>query len=163
MKFVRNIFLWGWLAFFFFFGMITLINTPEQMKKDEQFVEWNVKKPVRSIKEYILKHDSLPPQSNYDALIITENANIPRELRGKIDSIPKSGWILGVWRGEWMVYYISWKDEYIVSRWTWGDAITQFLVSSVIGIIPMGIYALIKKVRNYLSKRHPSESMTNLE
>lgn len=163
MKRFLKIFLWGWLVFGGFFGLLTLFDTPKQIKKDRQFTEFYIARPVQSIKKYLREHGTLPSQSNYDALIITDTKHIPEELIGKVDSIPKDGWILEVWRGEWAEYYISWKDDYIGSRWTWSVGITQFLVFVLMGAFPIGTFALGRKIKGRVAARLLTRQTTTLE
>jgi hypothetical protein len=156
MKYILKIILWGWLAFWCFFGLVMLSQTSNQIKKDQRFFQMELERPVQYIKEYLHNCGTFPPQSNFPGLI-SETRQIPNELRNQIDSLPRNGWIYCVWKEDWIDYYVSWKDEYIRSRWTWSDAITQFIGMGIIGIFPIGTYSLLKQLMAYFNARRVSE------
>ena len=62
MKHIFNAFRWLWLAFFIYLGVDVLKSNPEQIKKDRDFIEFQMKPLVNFVKNFQKQHGRLPSQ-----------------------------------------------------------------------------------------------------
>ena len=170
LKTFTKILIYVWMAFWLYFGVAMLLETPRQIERDQEFIETQIKPSVNFIKDFKTKNGSLPNNREYYVWQREFHKDYSSDLTQKVDTlIPGLGKIsyirnlqnvnandykkfknadwntdfaIGVWRGEWTAYYFSWSDSYDTNDSTWFGA---FL--SLFGMIGIGIFPFLLALR----------------
>ena len=158
MKYIIYFFAILWAGLVIPIGTLGLIHVPEQMQKDEKFLETVLKPPVEFIKNFKISCGRLPSGDEFSEWLAHHNTNHIYESVLYIRStngiaaddtykFKNANWrkdfAVGAWRGEWEDYYFSWSDKYDVSAYTWRDALFEFAVCLFIGALPLAIMRVI--------------------
>jgi hypothetical protein len=166
MKHIVNTFRWLWLAFFVYLGVDVLKSTPEQIKKDRDFIEFQMKPLVNFVKNFQKQHGRLPSQWEFCNKAFDSSGNKTLEsymcpgvyIRSNISGITdekvefknanwEKDYAIRIWRGEWNEYYYSWTDTYDCNNYSWKDGYIGLTIMWFIGIVPMlwGLIAVRKR------------------
>ena len=165
MKIVASIFTILWVGFWSFIGITSLLNTPQQIKKDKDFIETEIKPAVNFIKNFKKLSKRLPTSREFytwereyykdyssylnqqaDSLIsdfakvnyIRHNSDILGEDQSKFKNANWSkDFSIAVWRGEWMEYYYSWNDSYDTNNYSLSDGIISLFAYCTVGLLPI--------------------------
>lgn len=165
-----------WTSFWLFVGISTLLNTPDQIISDKEFIENEIKPSVVFVKTFKTTNGRLPTNREYytwereyykdysSDLTQKEDSLIPGQ--GRIQYIRKltdmvsddsekfkdadwtNDFAIAVWRGEWMEYYFSWTDQYDTNNYSWTSGFISFFLYFGISIIPLFIWWLNYKKKN---------------
>jgi hypothetical protein len=150
---IIKIVLYFWLFICFLFGIISLFSVPDQMKKDRQFIEKEIKPSILVANNFKAKFKRLPTCTEFDSLvfhkyssrILRDNKDLTEDIKSY--KIPDSNsFIIGVWRGEWEEYYISWLNKFITNNYKWEDGFKGLFVFLIIGFAPLAIYIITHKL-----------------
>ena len=161
------------MAFWLFIGASMLLDTPEQIKSDKEFVANEIQPSVDFIKDFKTTNKRLPTNREYytwqrdyhndyssdltqkeDSLIpglgrIHYVRNLSDFVKDDKEKINGADWTkdyaIAVWRGEWMEYYFSWTDDYNTNDYSWKDGFIGLLLYIIIGCIPIPFWWIKKK------------------
>ncbi|NAY91922.1 hypothetical protein GTQ34_08330 [Muricauda sp. JGD-17] len=166
-----------WFGLWLFVAILMLFETPNQIKRDKEFVENDIKPSVEFVKSFKSDNKRLPNNREYytwqqiyydqDSIDLTQKVdslikssgrihylrkppadnNVDKEKFENIDWTRK--YAISVWRGEWNEYYFSWSDNYETNNYSWKDGVIQSIMALVIGCIPFPFW-LIKDKKNML-------------
>lgn len=142
-----------WLGFFLLTGLTMILRVPEQMQKDQEFINTKLKPVVYSIEQFKIENKRIPTVEEFHEINRTPGTeyfrsieNLPEDVQ---DEITSSDWehhfVVAIWRGEWNEYYISFSDKYITNNYGYSDAFTGALFSLLIGSLPLGILLFIRR------------------
>jgi hypothetical protein len=162
-----------WLALFLFIGVSMLLDTPEQIKSDKEFVITKIQPSVAFIKNFKTIYKRLPTNREYytwqrdyhndyssdlnqkeDSLIpgmssiqyVRNLSTITMEDKEKLNGANwEKDYAIAVWRGDWWEYYYSWTDNYDTNDYSWKDGFTGLLILIIIGCIPLLFWWIKKK------------------
>jgi hypothetical protein len=157
MKIISTAFIWLWLIFFTYAGIDMFLYAPEQIKKDKNFIEYQIKPHVDYIKNFEAKHGRLPTYQEFytrtfdsgrDKRLWEPALDNGTYIRSNIDGITNekdefknANWskdfAVRVWRGEWNEYYYSWTDSYDANNYSLKDGIIALIVTWLIGLAPL--------------------------
>lgn len=154
-----------WFLLFLVFGISVLVDTPNQIKENARFniVEFgpsvtfidSFKKSANilpSVKEYyswrkqlyLIKYPNPDPKidSNEPWLWDIQYIRDYLSLGNDLNPIPKNidwgkNYALGVWNGDFWVYYTSWNNRYNGDDYSWTDGFISLITSFFIGILPL--------------------------
>lgn len=172
-----------WLVFFVIIGILNLLETPEQMKRDKSFIDTQVKPSIEFIENFRKQNFRLPTKTEYykwkivydkDYLInlkiskdslVAENGEyirscreLPTEYTNECKNIDWSkNYMIAVWRGEWHEYYLSWRNAYDTNNYNWVDGFIGMIVCFCIGFMPLIIWQLsTRKKKGTTNSREPN-------
>jgi hypothetical protein len=171
MKHIVNALRWLWLAFFVYLGVSFLEYTPKQIKKDRDFIEFQMKPHVNFVKDFQKQHGRLPSEWEFYNKAFDSSGNKTPEsymcsgvyIRSNISGITaekaefkNANWdkdyAIRIWRGEWNEYYYSWTDAYDCNNYSWKDGYFALTIMWLIGIVPM-LFGLIAVRKGRFSPR----------
>ncbi len=169
-----------WIVFWLFFGTAMFLETPRQIESDKQFVEKEIKPSVDFIKNFKTTNNRLPTNREYYTWQREYHKDYSSDLTQQVDSlIPGLGtkkyirklndvvsddygkfknadwtkdFAIGVWRGEWTEYYVSWSDSYDTNNYSWLDSFFGLLLMYIFGLLPLIIW--------WRDSRKPKKSCT---
>jgi hypothetical protein len=144
-----------WLIITITFGLVMIIDTKKQIQKDNAFIEDNIKPAIKFTENFVEENNRFPDkeeigQSQLYFYLHTsgdsyENRNYPELIKGII--VPEKGYIVEVWRGDWSELYTSWNRKYYTNNYGYDSSVKLFLLSVIIGILPLSIFLLILRLR----------------
>lgn len=143
-----------WMAIFVFVGFMSLVFTPNQIRKDKEFIEERLQPAINFIEAFRQKHGRLPTKDEVSPVLrdptfyVRGCAEFAQEPVEDCDAIDWSNnYALEVWRGEWFERYYSWNKEYDTNQFSWSSGIVGMLICSAIGIIPLVLLWLFTRRR----------------
>jgi len=167
-----------WISFWLFIGVSMLLETPDQIKKDNEFIETEIKPCVEFVKGFKESNDRLPNYREYYTWVRNHYGEYCSDLKLDADSLigvdcilhkyirsnfdiinsedaqkfKDADWsqdfAISQWRGEWTEYYYSWTNEYDTNKYLWKDSIVTFTIMSVIAFLPMVFWWIRKRRMN---------------
>ncbi len=173
MKYLLKIFVFFWVVFWFYLGIISFLETPKQIENDKAFLANRIKPAVSFVTKFKFKNRRLPTYREFyiwekeyyhdnslnlkqpvDSLIesfgsvhyIRRNLDI---ITNNQDKFKKADWTkdfaISAWRGEWMEYYFSWNNSYDSNNYTWNDGWISLIIFCGIGLLPIIIWVYLSK------------------
>jgi hypothetical protein len=150
----------AWFVLFVWIGTSILLETPTQMAKDKAFIKEEFDPKIAVIEHFKADHHRLPEVSEYEQMVngdsttlgssyIRNIKQIDSEIKDQVKGVDWSNsYVLAIWRGEWLEYYISANQKYITNNFQWYDGVMDLLFGVVIGCIPGISVWLYKRRRN---------------
>lgn len=147
------VFLSIWLLFFAWVGFGMFKDTDKQIKKDQLFITKEIMPAIKSIDSFKTANHRLPTATEFAAIKHEQSAGLGKidyirdgkNIDSKISDLTKNtdwskNYVLAFWRGERWEYYISAGDNYITNDYNSYDGAFAFLICSIIGCLPLGLY-----------------------
>lgn len=143
-----------WLMSWITIGVISLFQVPNQMARDKAFIEQEIKPSVELVKSFRKQHHRLPTDKEFDSIATKHNGSVSyiRQLSGIVteedeQKFKQINWdnnfAIGVWRGEWEEYYLSWSDSYESNNYSWKDGLMEFVFCAFLGGLPLLVWWLV--------------------
>ncbi len=133
------------------FGMFK--DTDKQLKKDQQFITKEILPAIKSIDSFKTTDHRLPTAAEFAAIKPWQSAGLSKidyirndkNIDSKISEVVKGtdwskNYVLAFKRGESWEYYTSADDKYITNDYNSYDGAFAFLICSIIGCVPLGLY-----------------------
>ncbi len=162
-----------WFFVWLYIGLSAVLETPDQIKSDKEFVKNEIKPSVDFINNFKETKNRLPTNREYYTWQRKYHNDYTSDLTQKEDSlIPGLGRIqyirkitdivsddkeklsgadwskdyaIAVWRGEWMEYYFSWSDTYDTNNYSWKDGIIGLLFYIIMACVPLIFWFVYNK------------------
>jgi hypothetical protein len=150
MRTILKIMTFLWIAFWLFIGTGMILDTPNQIKLNKEFIDKEIKPSVDFVKNFINANDRFPTNREYYTWVRDYHKEFISDLKQSNDSLiyndfgghvyirnfksvrpedtnkfEKANWdkdfAIGVWEGDYIAYYYSWTDRYDSDNYTWFD------------------------------------------
>ncbi|AKQ45032.1 hypothetical protein TH63_04330 [Rufibacter radiotolerans] len=162
-----------WAVFILIYGFSIFLDTPNQIQRNIDFVEKNIKPSVIFINQFKVENGRLPSNREYFTWHRDYYEDYTSDLNQKVDSLipglgrrqyirhiaqvvsgdeykfKKADWkkdyAIGLWNGDYWEYYFSWSNSYERTSNSWQDGYIGLGITTTLGLIPLIIWLFINK------------------
>jgi len=152
-KILINFFLIAWLCFFTWAGVNILLSNPKQIARDKDFITNEINPNIKTIDSFKFANHRLPTVAEFhkikhgnsdnlgNANYVKQYKDVDDDVKSYVKNIDWSdNYVLGVWRGDWWEYYISYQHKYVTNDTRQSDGFIALLEFIVIGLIPLSLW-----------------------
>jgi hypothetical protein len=149
-----------WLAIFVWAGISFIKDAPIQIQKDKDFIKQQINPNVVTVDSFKTINRRLPSVKEFEQIkqgnsgylgnqiYIRDSNLVAKEIKEKVKGMNwANDYVIGVWRGEWMEYYISRNHEYITNNYNLKDGYKDMAFSFIVAIVPLLIVLISRNRR----------------
>jgi hypothetical protein len=125
----------GWAVMLIAYGINVYIDAPVQIQRDKDFIKNSINPYISTIDSFRVINQRLPTVQEFNemkrgsspnlgnAQYIRSEQFVDDEVKEYVKGIDwRHNYVLAVWRGEWLGYYISAGKKYVTNNYTIGGA-----------------------------------------
>lgn len=153
----------GWAVMLIAYGIHVYIDAPAQIQRDKDFIKNSINPYIATIDSFKVINERLPTIEEFNKLkhgtspnlgnaeYIRSEQFVDDEVKEYVKDIDwQHNYVLAVWRGEWLEYYVSTGKKYVTNNYTIGGAIFGMLLIFSLALVPLVVFVFYRRIRLFL-------------